>query len=321
MYTFGALFGLAVLLITNIQVLGMYTNGGGFDVPAEDFYYSVTIVYLPFFIINGYLLRLLIERWRVYIRSKKMFYITEYDAPKGFTPAHAGMLIDNDIRIEEVVATLYDLQRRGVLSISDADITLRTTSSQVTSAEKCLIDVLFSRGASFHLNKTNTSLFLSASHEFRQQMLEDMRRNHMLPMPNPRASLAQKLLGGAFMIFSYVAIVLMAYLIFNPSYILDIQYPRYNMEVGQPILVVMIALLVCAIAFSGFATSLFGRDGRLTWRLAAGYRLYINTVFKGKFEYGKDAVNSKEQNEILPYAIAFSIEKIPVQDFTRKLGL
>lgn len=320
LYVFGALFSLCMLGVTSAQILISYANHEGFDVPATNFYYEL-ILFVPFFITNGFLLRLLIERWRILQRSKRMTHIAEYDAVEGFTPAHAGLLIDNDIRTEEVIATLYDLERRGILAINDTAITLLITEASVTAPEKELIDVLFSESSNFKLDRSSAMLFLSASDTFRKAMLLEMREHNMLPMPIFKTKHSQRLMSLIFLIASYVSIVLFVFLIKSPLYILMVQYPRYPMNIGQPVVAILLILLVLVVACSGLISSTFTTKGRLNWRFAAGYRLYIETVFKGKFEYGARSFHDKEMKTVLPYAIAFSLEKKPVNDFLRKLGL
>jgi len=284
-------------------------------------YYSELLLYVPFFFTNGFLLRLLIERWRILRRGKKIIHVAEYEAPEGFTPAHAGLLIDNDIRTEEVVATIYDLERRGILAINDTTLTLLTTEAPVSMPEKQFINVLFSKNSNFRLDKSSAGLFLSTSDTFRKAMLQEMRDQNMLPMPVFKTENSQRLMALVFAAASYVSIVLFAYLIKSPLYILTVQYPRHPMSIGEPIIAVLLILLVFAIAFSGIVSNTFTTRGRLNWRFAAGYRLYIATVFKDKLNHKERNFHDKEMKTALPFAIAYGIEKAPVNDLLRKLGL
>jgi hypothetical protein len=318
-YAFGALFSLFVLGVGTAQILISYVNNEGFDVHAADYYWTL-ILYIPFFIVNGILLRLLIERWRIWRRSKTMFHIAEYGASEEMTPAYAGLLIDNDIRIEEVVATIYDLDRRGIVTISDTTINLLVTDAPVTVPEKKLIDALFSRSGVVMLDSSSAKLFLSASDAFRKAMLSDMRDRKLLPMPMLKTRTSQIVMTVIFTAASYVSIVLTVFLIKSPLYILTVQYPRYPMSIGEPIVAILLVALVLIVASSGIFSDTFTKNGHLNWRYAAGFRLYIETVFRGKFEYSGQQL-TKEQKNILPYAIAFSIEKKPVNNFIRKLGL
>lgn len=320
LYAFSAVFGLVMLAVGYVQIMTSYISNAGFDVPVVDYFSSTLVFYVPFFIVNGILLRSLLERWRLSRRSKRLFYYAEYDIPAEMTPAFAGLLIDNDIRTEEVVATLYDLERRGIIALDDSSVRLLTTDAPTTVPEKLFIEALFSRSSVFTLDSSNAMLFLSASDVFRKAMLADMRNRKLIPMPALKTKASRRFVTLIFMTASYVSIVLMAYLILSPETILTVQYPRYPMSIGEPIMELVLVMIVLTLALSGLFSETFTTDGRLTWRFAAGYRLYIEKVFKGKFDYVNNEF-SREQMRILPFAIAFSIEKKPVEDLVRKFGL
>lgn len=303
------------------QITTSYIAGEGFDASVDMVWNITLILFTPYLFVAGYLLRSLARRIAFYRLLRRQIVIAEYAPPKVLLPVEAGLLVDDDFSLPELAATLQDLKLRGYISIEEHGPELSFAllrKDGLSTPEATFINSLFQTERTLTTHGVDASRRLLAA----GRILANAARSELVYGGQlPKSSYASKVLRKAFVVFlglaAIVQIILTAGIVTAPEQVLSINYPRYPMDISEPVLVIGILAATVAFIIGGFWTrTLSDDDGLKNWRYVAGLKLFLEKVYKGRFyRDGKLTVSPRELRTFYPYAIALGVER----DFTRKL--
>lgn len=318
------LLGLWIIMFMSTlgwQAVSSYISGDGFDVSTGQFWITTVFLFAPYLLVAGYMLRSLAARIAFYRLLRKQIVIAEYQPPKVLLPVEAGVLADDDFSLNELAATLKDLELRGNIGIKEEGHELGLTLHNkhgLSAPETVFLNSLFSRHHHFSTAEAYAARhMLSCGQALASATRADLAYNGLInknPAPN-------KVLRDAFKIFvgfaALIQILLTVGVVTAPEEIFNVVYPRYPMDISQPLLILGVIVATIALVLSGFwMRKLTGGHGLKNWRYVAGLKLYLDKVYKGRFyREGRLMVSERELRNFYPYALALGVE----QDFTRKL--
>jgi hypothetical protein len=316
-----ALWILVMLSTSAAQIIVSYINGQGFDTPIQTVILIDILIFLPYYVVAAVILRSLAARIALFHLLRRQIVVPEYSPTEVLSPAEVGLLVDNDFSLNEVAATLKDLELRGCIRIggSGSVVELHSLSLRDTSdIERQFLQTLFQNNDRFTINgPTNANLLLKAG----KQLANNARNRLVLGGQLPRQPAIRKLVRSIFNIFVGFAFLLQLLLTFtatNPnSQIFSVGYPRYPMNISELILEAVIVLAVLIIISSGFwQHSLADDHGLKNWRYVAGLKMFIEKTYKDRFyRDGHQMATDNDLRAYYPYAIALGIER----HFTEKL--
>ena len=304
------------------QVMSAYLAGDGFDVPLNGFWMVSLIFFIPYFLTAGYMLHELAARVAFYRLVKRQIVIAEYQPPAVLSAVEAGLMLDNVFGLPELAAELKKLELTGVISIQDKPLELSIALLQpngLEPQEAMFVRTLFANSVDGRLiiNHDTGSRILSAGGELATETRAQLVANGEIA----RSGWTTRVLKVLFNIFLAMAVLVEAIetiaLIADPHGTLSVGYPRYPMNISEPLFMIGLIALVLILVASGFyQRTLAGHQGLKNWRYVAGLRVYIEIVYKGHFYHnGVPTATTAELQQFYPYAIALGIET----SFTRRL--
>lgn len=244
-------------------------------------------------------------------RDKPVDMVAEYlpEPPTPLAPGMAGTLLDEQVDMPDIVATLVDLARRKVISITEEseqsflrmshDFVYRRERSDVPllAYEQKLLDALFGSKDEVRLSKLKNKFYTKID-GIKKAMYEEVVRQGFFPT-SPEAVRGQfGCLGvGALLLAVGVGVVLSG-LFSNLS--------DFGFVPG-------VGLAVTAVALIGFARYMprktdRGAEEAARWK---AFRTYLQNIDK----YSDLEAQKEIWDRYLPYAIAFGIEKEYIRKF------
>lgn len=295
------------------EVVGAYRAGSGFDVTVSQFWIISLVFFIPYFLTAGYMLHALAARVAFYRLVKRQIVIAEYQPPAVLSAIEAGLMLDNAFGLPELAAELKKLELAGVIRIKDEPLELSLTLVQLESLEPqeaLFVQALFAGNNTLVINGSTKARLLSAGAELAAET-----RSQLVAAGEIASTVrTTKVLRILFNIFLAMAIFVEAIdtfaLITDPHGTLTVGYPRYPMNISEPLFMVGLIALVLLLVASGFyQRTLAGGQGLKNWRYVAGLRVYIEVVYKGKFfRDGVQTTTTAELQQFYPYAIALGVE-------------
>jgi hypothetical protein len=310
-----ALWILLVLCSSAFRVISSYLAGAGFDANIHDVILIDTLIFLPYYLVAAVMLRSLAARLALFHKLRQQIVVPEYSPPEVLSPAEAGLLVDNDFTFTEIAATLKDLELRGCITIIDKGREMEihpANDDTASSIERAFLKSLFLRNGFFSTAGAESGTTLL---EAGKQMASTTRERLVLGGQLPRN---RQLNGAIRTIFTWFAclaflvqILLTIGVIMATHEIFNVGYPRYAMNVSEPVLELVIIMVVVAIVSSGFwQRSLADDKGLKNWRYVAGLKMFIEKVHKDRFfRDGKQMASDGDMRTFYPYAIALGVEK------------
>ncbi len=318
------LLGLWILMFISTigwQAVSSYISGGGFDVSALQFWLTTVLLFTPYLLVAGYMLRSLAARVAFYRLLRKQIVIAEYEPPKVLLPVEAGLLADDDFSLPELAGTLKDLELRGHIQIKEGGGELSFTLERkegLGTPEAVFVNSLFGNHRQFSTGQPyGARHLLACGHALAASTRSELAYQGLVP----KSRTPNQVLRGGFKIFvvfaALIQILLTTGVVVAPEEIFNVVYPRYPMNLSQPLLVVGLILTTVTLILSGFwVRKLDGDHGLKNWRYVAGLKLFLEKVYKGRFyQDGKLTTSERELRTFYPYAIALGVDR----EFTRKL--
>jgi len=231
-----------------------------------------------------------------------------FDVPPDIPPAIAGTLIDERADPREIVATIVDMARRGIVRIEEVGTSGRNfrfvlenaDPSLLNAYEQVLIERMFgSRGDSCELSELRESFYEHVS-DIKRAIYADCVARGLFPT-NPHSTRMRYLgLGWLLLVIAMVSGV--------GTFVTAIDTVPALLAI--PAVLGLLALALMALSNAMPRKTLEGAQQAATMRAFKRYleqiQKYLNTSeAKTRFE------------SYLPFAIAFGIEKKLVQDFAR----
>lgn len=316
-----SLWILTILGTSAAEIVTSYLNGSGFDASIRQVIILDLLFFLPYFVVAAFILRSLAARIAFFHLLKKQIVIPEYKPSAVFSPAEAGLLVDNTFAINEIAATIKDLELRGSIAINQSSFNMELqviNSINLDDLERQFIETLFKGSDQFLINNpTNAIAFLDAGKQLANSARARLAANGQIV----RSRVLHKTLHVVVNTFIGIALVIQLMLtilaLVPGNQVFSVGYPRHPMNISEPILEIGIDLLVLVICISGFwMRKLTDDHGLKNWRYTAGLKMFIEKAYKDRFyRDGKQMATDDDLRTFYPYAIAFGIEK----RFTEKL--
>lgn len=233
--------------------------------------------------------------------------IAEYEPPANLTPAEIGYLFDSRFDKTEVVATLVDLEQRGLVSLSYSKVDglhvekiVVELPNDLKEHELYLLDNL---GAS-----SNLSLYsLKIINGFKSRVKKSLKNQGFIKPQNETVSYyAQRTLVAYFLITIPMFLWLMSGS--DKSFGTAIMAFIFIFILSFPF------LLGLALVAGFIYNNLVGQPGLWTdklksmWRELEGYRDFVEQVELDELQFESEDLKIRSKNKALPYAIALNLD-------------
>jgi hypothetical protein len=311
------ILGLAILGqagAATYQFFVAYLGNHRFDTDPAGFIVITLMLFLPFWLVGALILRACLQRARLALWVRKAFTIANYKT--SLLPAEAGFLVDYAYTHRELIASLLDLHFKAVIALEigeDKSVTITRLQVDILSLspyEQFLVGALTS-GSGFHTYYSLDDLRLIEIGETAQGILmEELVNKQMLRperRPNHKLRVIFKFL---YLIAGLVGVVSIVALVTDPQSVLETE-PLYRMAVSELLVLTAALLLMVGVVSSGLRPR-FTRDFKDPayegWTEAAGFMLYLRTVYKDRF--APQQISNQTLEEIrtfVPYAVAFGM--------------
>ena len=305
---------LAHMASAYVQFLGAYYHLHQFDTPEAAFIFISVCLFLPFWVVGALMLRACIQRLRLELWVHKAIKVVAYNTP--LRPAEAGFLVDYEYTHRELAATLVDLHFRHIIQLSiDSSIKIDVTQNNIYDAtlspyEQTLLSAL--RGSAINSFAAFTDPRLIAltmpAHEV---LITDLTARHMIHrerLPRPGTRRIFRIL---YFIAGFVGAVSAYALIFQRTQALAVGFPRYPVSFSELATLIITALVVIGIIASSYLPRFaqnYKEPQYEAWIDAAGFMLYLRTVFTDRF--APENITTQDKNTLhanVPYALAYGI--------------
>jgi len=322
-----ALWILLIMATSAVELFTSYLGGGGFDATIRDVILIDILLFLPYYLVAAVLLRSLAARLALFHTLRRQIVVPEYAPPEVLSPAEAGWLANNDFTLNEVAATLKDLELRGCISITkkDADLMVRPLNmAEASPEEQTFVSRLIKNNGEFStVGASAAAQLLEAGHQLSQSVHAQLVREGLLSASPRRNQVTRAVTAALAWVALFVQIALTASILSQPYVIFHVGYPRYPMNFSEIVLQLLSIGLVLGIIASGFwQRSLNDEHGLKNWRYVAGLKMFIEKVYKDRFyRDGKQIAAAHDMRTFYPYALALGIEKRFTDELKRALAL
>jgi uncharacterized membrane protein len=270
------------------------------------------VILFAIFAIPVSLIAIIIGRASRFAHRKSMLaastVIAQYDPPGNLGPAEMGYLFDSRIGKKELVATLIDLEQRGLVKIDDDSTEGIHISKLAVESNRPLKEHELSLLNSL-TNDSNLSIFTLVNTEGFKASVK-------------RSLTEQGYLKTSFEVVGYYALRLgIAYLVVTSPLILLLTHAENF--VTFIILCIFIFILVFIIGFPLFLTlallatflynkmvgqpGLFSSKLKQIWPAIEGYREFVRQVELGELQFESSELKIASQDKTMPYAIALGL--------------
>jgi hypothetical protein len=232
--------------------------------------------------------------------------VAEYEPPEDLSPAEIGYLFDSRIGKTELVATLVDLEQRGLVSISYSKldgIHAETKTTQLPGRlkehEQFLLNNL-GTGSSISLMSLSTIL------GFKKCVIESLQKRGFIP---DRGETIKYFAQRTFVAYFLITVPLFLWLVFTSN--------------GGFISALILIIIIFVISFPFFLglalvvgfiyNKLAGQPGMWTakfktvWPKLEGYRDFVQQVELDELRYESEDLKIRSKNKALAYAIALDL--------------
>lgn len=314
LYGFMAIAVLVQMTAAYVQFMGAYYSLHQFDTPVSAFVLLSLCLLLPFWAVGALMLRACVQRLRLELWVHRAVKVVAYSTP--LKPAEAGFLADYEYTHRELTATLLYLHFRRIINL-DIDASVRIAILQnnifdtsLSPYEQTLLAALNSPTGYSFMAFTDPRLVALAqpAHEVLVNDLTARRLIQRERLPRPAV---RKFFRTIYIIAGFVGAVFAYALIFQRAQTLSIGYPRYPVSISEPVTLLIAAGVVIGIIMSSnwprFVQDY--KDPRYeAWIDAAGFMLYLRTVFVDRFSAENIATqDTSTLQTYAPYAIAYGI--------------
>jgi len=255
----------------------------------------------------------LIALWYTRGRDREVGQMAEYTAepPSDLRPGLVGVLLDERVDMRDIIATMIDLARRGIIEMHEVDepgflgigthrdfvFRLLDTQAQVRPFEAAILHGIFGGGRERRLSDLKNR-FYRALPGIRKRMYEEVVAAGLFPR-SPETTRGLYLVAGLLLMFGSIVIGSLA----TPflAAFTSIAFLPFA------VLAVLGVLLMLAARFMPRRTSV-GAEQAALWR---AFRRYLDDI-----EKHTDLAQAKGLfDRYLPYAIAFGLDKEWIRKF------
>lgn len=305
--------GILIFVDDLVLVLGSWFGDKLFDASYADFIFNSLILLLPTYLFMGYITRIVFIHWLINRTIANETVIAQYDLQSVLPAVEAGLVIDNDFRIQEALALLYDLHYRNVIVISKSEFGYDVQVGQIfpqQGYEEMFVDQLFQ----------NSQLdYASVSMERLAEIALQLKQTILAKYDTPALHINiedRKFIRNLYKAVLYLGALFSAYysilLIFQPRKLLFLINKDNVLQGSEVLLVIGISVLYCLTIFSAFwVVSRWNKQTLKPQVLAAGLALYIEKTMKGRFySNGVSYLSASDVKRYYPYAVALGIESV-----------
>lgn len=249
------------------------------------------------------------SRLRKMVRAQTI--ITQYDPPKDMTPAEIGYLYDVRLQTNEFVATIFDLEHRGIVSIDTAGKpTIKKAAPQGLKVYEQYIYRIIESGEiatlQYPMNFTHLYSFKS------------LVKGSLVEQGYLNKSFLKGLIISALKMTFLVSPLSMT--VFIVGFVVIMQMPILDIIFFVPIVLVMSTVFFLPLyMISGIIlTAIYvARNGmywvgtkqlRAIWSDIEGYRIFVKQVQLKKIRFEAEKSKSKAIERDFAYAIALSMD-------------
>ncbi len=298
---------------------------------------SILLMLLGLLALPALIVAAIARRQAEHIRNKRASTIVaQYDPPRGLSPAEVGLLYDMHCGQNEIMATLFDLEQRGIVRIIDArSVAIADQAAYANLAKYEKIAIRLARGETSELDTqrtlpiTMTNADTGATYQFnlplpQQKSLRAFSNAVQQSVASkgiPMQSFAWGFITRTLIITAIVALLpmLTAGLPITSN---DIEYSSWSSESfsGAAFLTVIAGIFLVPV-YAGFAALMIGiwaklagrywintRQARAVWPELEGYKLYLEQVDLDNIQFESTDHGANPVTKTLPYAIVFGLD-------------
>lgn len=302
----------------------------------------LSLLILPVFIVAA-VARRQANKW---LNQRMNTVVAQYDAPRGLTPAEAGLLYDMRCDQTEVMATLFHLEQRRIVKIIDSknvEVIDQSLYGSLPEYEKIAIRIARGETSTIDAPRMLPVTFVDDS---------GVSRQFNLPLPQQKSlqtfsravqqsvvskGIPMRNYGVGFFKRSLVTALALALwpllTIALPGMTNGINYEAWTpMAFASAAMTVVVfgflfwpAYLGTALFFTWLWTRIAGRhwintrQARAVWPELEGYKLYLNQVEIDNIQFESQEKSGTPVTTALPYAMVFGLETHWQQRLSEKL--
>ena len=298
------------------QVVYYYATLREFDVSPTDFLWTAVVLFLPLVVVGGLLARGLIQRIRLNHWFKNHTSIVLYDTT--LTPAEAGYIADYQFSHAEVYATLLDMHFRGLVTIHSRPGGLLIQAHTMIGAntyESTLLHALFSDAQQIAITTIVDPRIDNAGSRARLHLNRHLHGKLVLPGHEKAYPFLTSIVRGIYFMAGLAGCIVVYGEIFRHEEVNKLMYPRFGMELWQPLLVLGITGILVAIVISGWWPRFAAPDRHASssslWLQAVGFRQYLQGVYKQRLsQQYLHTQNPEDIRAYTPFLLAFQIAPV-----------
>jgi uncharacterized membrane protein YgcG len=247
--------------------------------------------------------------WYARGRDPKTVLAAEYlsEPPSDLPPGVVGTLVDERVDIQDVLATVIDLARRGVVTMEEIDgigsasdyIFRRVPDADLTRLrpyEKTVLDIVIP-AAEQRLSSLKYKLYNRLS-PIKKELYKETVKEKLFPR-SPDDVRTRWIIGGVLVLCAAFGLGLCAFL-----FLIDL-----SLFLAAPFCALgVVGAIVIAVASAMPRKTRFGAEEAAKWR---AFKIYMQNLEK----YTKVQEASAQFDRYLPYAIAFGIDRSWIRKF------
>jgi uncharacterized protein (TIGR04222 family) len=247
--------------------------------------------------------------WYTRGRDPQTVLAAEYlsEPPSDLPPGVAGTLLDEKADVQDVLATVIDLARRGVVTMEEidgagsaADYVFRRVSdadlTRLRPYEKTVLDIVVP-GAEQHLSSLKYKLYNRMS-PIKKQLYQEVVKEKLFPR-NPDDVRTRWIVGGTLLLVAAFGLGLCAFL-----FLIDLSF-----FLATPFCALgVVGVMVISVAAAMPRKTRFGAEEAAKWR---AFKFYMQNLEK----YTQVQEAAAQFDRYLPYAIAFGIDRSWIRKF------
>ncbi len=247
--------------------------------------------------------------WYTRGRDPKTVLAAEYlsEPPSDLPPGVAGTLLDERADVQDVLATVIDLARRGVVTMEEIDGTGSASDyvfrrvpeadlARLRPYEKTVLDIVIP-GTEQRLSSLKYKLYNRMS-PIQKELYQETVKEKLFPR-SPDEVRTRWIVGGTLLLFAAFGLGLGAFL-----FLIDL-----SLFLAAPFCALgVVGAVVIAVASAMPRKTRFGAEEAAKWR---AFKTYMQNLEK----YTKVQEASAQFDRYLPYAIAFGIDRSWIRKF------
>jgi len=321
------LIGLAILVWWSgslWQFFYAYIIYGEFDGPISEFILITIVFFFPLFVTGCWMLSGVIQRQRILVWIKRSLIVNDYETRLG--PATAGLLIDYEYNKAEIWGSLLKLHFQGNIEISSRSKGLvmhYKHNKQLGSYEELLLKGIFPYSIShIEVHNLNNSRVINAGLNAHKKLVNDLEQIGAYGANKANSAKKSWFIKAIYGFAGITAGLQIAGMLFGGDEYWGLSYPRYDVSIVQPILLIIITIIGLIVILSGFRLKLsdnYKSRPSILLLQSSGFYAYLKNVYgKRLSEKYIQTQAVKDIRTLTPYIVAYKLQPLNMS-YIRKI--